>query len=177
MKMVVAMPLDVPEGDACEAQGDLIAFVPARSCAVDLEVAMDLDGAWSELPVSARQRVAALFDPSRTSAAASFKVVGCMPESFARDVARGGAGFRAAFPTLTRRIVGVIGGSPETSVRVECRGEHLGHFFDVLAPTKRAVQFDVTHRLVVGPNDRIEDHITLDLRTIVLQLARSTSRP
>ena len=60
--MVVAMRLDVPEGDACEARGDLITFVPARPCAGDLEVAMDLDGAWSELPVSARQRVAALFD-------------------------------------------------------------------------------------------------------------------
>jgi hypothetical protein len=139
----------------------------------ELEIAPGVSTAWNALAPGLRHRVAALFDRSCAPAARSFEVEGRMPEDFARDLACGGCGFRAAFPTLTRRIVAIVGTPSHPLVRVVCQGKHLAPFFDLLAPTGRRVQFDVMHRLVVGGDHLIEDRVALDLRAIVLQLAGS----
>lgn len=185
--MVVAVPqLDVLKNsardvDAREArvgpEPARLGLVPARPVLDDLEVAPGVDTAWRKLPLDLRYRVASLFDRSRAPAACTFEVVGPMPEDFAHDIAGGGCGFRTAFPALRRRIAAIVLKPSHTFVRVACQGQHDAPFFDLLAPTKRVVEFDVVHRLVIGPDDVIVDHIVLDLRAIVVQLARSCPRP
>jgi hypothetical protein len=181
--MVVANPqLDTLESSArvarvYEAKGGPLGLVPVRPAVDDLEIALGVNAAWNTLALSLRRRVATLFDRPCAVAVCSYEIEGPMPEDFARDLAWGGFRFRAAFPTLRRRVVAIVATPSHTFVRIACQGEHVAPFFDLLAPTKRSVQFDVTHRLVIAGDDRIEDRIALDLRAIVLQLAGSSARP
>ena len=142
-----------------------------RASVTDLEIAPEVGASWRGLASGVRQRVAALFDLPCAIAARSFDIEGRLPESFACDLACGGCGFRAAFPTLARRVVEIAVSRTRISVRVACRGEHVGPFFHLLIPTRRPVQFDVHHRLVVGSDNVVKDCVTLDLRSLILQLA------
>jgi SnoaL-like polyketide cyclase len=149
---------------------------PARHTASDLKVAPGVNLAWDALALGLRHRVAALFDRPCALATRSFEVEGAMPEAFARDLAHGGCGFRAAFSAFTRRIEGIVDTTSHTSVRVVCQGKHVGAFFGLLSATGRQVEFEVVHRLVVAGNEVLEDRIALNLRTILLQLAGSPTR-
>ena len=144
-----------------------------RASVADLEVAPRIRAEWGALDSRARLRVAALFDPSCAAAGRAFVVGGDLPELFARDLARGGGGFRVAFPRLVRRVVNIAAAPDRISVRVVCRGEHAGPFFELLTPTRRWVRFDVDHRLVVVGHQVVEDCIALNVRALVVQLANS----
>jgi predicted ester cyclase len=101
-----------------------------------------------------------------------------VPETFARDLARGGGGFRAAFPQLVRRVVKIAASPGRICVRVVCLGEHVGPFFELLTPTGRWVGFHVDHHFAVVAEHVVDDCIAMNLRALVVQLANAvTSAP
>jgi hypothetical protein len=175
-QQLYALERSARHADACENRGgpDNLAEpleFGEQFAAGELEVAPSVRAAWNALAPGVRHRVAALFARPLALAARAFEVEGCIPEDFARDLACGGCGFRVAFPMLARRVVAIVDTPSGTLVRVACRGEHVAPFFDLLSPTERRVQFDVTHRLVVRGESLVEDSLNLDLRALVLQLA------
>ena len=168
--MGVAMPqLEVFDAST-RAAGEIVA---GRASVAELEVAPTVSAKWGALDSRVRQRVAALFDRSCVVAGQGFAVRGKVPEMFARDLACGGGGFRAAFPLLVRRVVKIAAWPDRISVRVVCGGEHVGPFFELMTPTRRWVRFHVDHRLAVIGDHVVEDCIAVDLRALVVQLANS----
>jgi hypothetical protein len=145
----------------------------AWASAADLEVAPRVSAQWRALDSGVREQVAALFDRSCAVVGRAFAVRGRVPELFARDLACGGGGFRAAFPFLVRRVVRIAASPDSVSVRVVCRGQHVGTFFELLTPTRRWVRFHVDHRLAVIGDHVVEHCVALDLRALVVQLANS----
>lgn len=142
-----------------------------RISVADLEVAPRVSAEWRALDSAIRQRVAALFGPSPGVAGRPFAVRGTVPETFARDLGRGGGGFRAAFPWLVRRVVKIAASPDRICVRVVCRGEHVGQFFELLTPTGRWVRFHVDHHFAVVGEHVVDDCIAMNLRALVVQLA------
>jgi hypothetical protein len=156
----------------CEAQDGSPGLVPAQPGVGELEVATGLDAAWTALALGVRHSVGALFARAEPLPVQTFEIEGCLPDCFARDLARGGAGLRAAFPALRRRVIAIDTTPSQVLARVACRGRHLAPFFDLLAPTQRYVRFDVMHHVVLADNHHARDRVTLDLRAILVQLAR-----
>jgi hypothetical protein len=137
----------------------------------DIEVPRELRAQWRSLEATVRECVAALLNGSTSSGASAFIVAVPLPEGFARALACGGRGFRAAFSALTRHVVEIGGPDELISIRVACEGDQDRPFFHLVSPTRRHVQFEVVHRLTIERGRVLEDRIALDVRTIVLQLA------
>ena len=93
-----------------------------------------------------------------------------VPGDFAADLARGGPGFRAAFPRLVRRLASIQSLASTIIVGVDCEGTQDGTFFGLLVPKGRTVRFEEVHMLAIGSRGAVEDRLSLDVRAIVSQL-------
>jgi predicted ester cyclase len=96
-----------------------------------------------------------------------------VPPSFHSDLIGGAPRLRVAFPDLVREVVAIDGGD-HLVIRIACEGTHDGSFFGFMLATGRHVRFEEVHTLRVRNGRVIEDHVTIDLRLIIRQLATVT---
>jgi hypothetical protein len=142
-----------------------------RIVKASVEIARELSTEWQGLGPTIRRRVEALLDGTSTRGREGAYIVAVpLPKHFALDLARGGSRFRAAFPTLGRRVIGIDEAGDLVSIRVACEGCHAGPFFGLVAPTQRLVRFHVLHCLAVATGRVVEHRIDLDVRAILSQL-------
>jgi hypothetical protein len=143
--------------------------------AAGLEVPSSLAQGWTRIGVAARSHVTAYL-AGAAIAGGVVVATGDVPPTFAADLAVGAPQLRAAFPGLRRRVVALEARGGRAIVRVACYGLHGGAFFGFMAPTGRPVAFDEEHALVLDGDHVAVDHLALDLRAIIRQMAGPRSR-
>jgi predicted ester cyclase len=95
-----------------------------------------------------------------------------VPPTFHNDLIGGAPRLRAAFPALVREVVSIDAGD-HLLIRIACEGTHDGPFFGFMLATGRTVRFDEVHTMRVRNGRVVEDHVTVDMRLIIRQLARA----
>ncbi len=143
----------------------------------NIEVMIFQRRSWRSLDESARTQLRAFLAPSGAATLmacrAPYRAENRLPDRFATDIVTGGPGIRAAFPALTRTVERITASNDVVTVRVACEALHSGPFFDLLRATGKRVRFSEIHELVPQGGALLEDRVTLDLRTILRQLAVS----
>jgi hypothetical protein len=127
---------------------------------------------WRRLDDSVRDHVHAFLGTTSIASNVIVPAATDLPPEIAVDLAQGGVALRAAFPELVRRVVAIAASNPRrVTIRVTCEGRHCGILFGLVKPTRRIVRFDAVHCLTCDGDRIVEDHLEIDLRAIVRQLA------